>query len=277
MAKQKFAPSSIQKFAYQYTHKNFKTAVISFYKPIERIGYRIVSEKCDEKDFVPIITNKIEQESKISKKHIDERSLSFYTNVEACHQNAISIYNTKKRKFGVIEADLWKNGHTHIAEVYLTKEDGYMDIVPIGYHFNFAPFLNFKISQYPMTIIDYNVHEMYYLQTNGDTPYVTINFRDNGECYLQVRNENERHIPHRVVVSPRDIVKYMRKRITIVELCKKKGISISSKLEIYQYYSDKYVIDEESITENLFYRIYKSTDMRDKLFRFFCFRTPRLN
>ena len=222
------------------------------------------------------ITNKIEEESKVTKKHIDERSLSFYTNMDACHQNAISIYNSKKRRFGEIAAELWKKEHTHIAEVPLTKNDGYMDIFPVGYHFNFAPFIKFKTDQYPMTIIDYNVNEMYYLQTNGETPYVTINFQNNGGCYLRVRNENERHIPHRIVVSPRDIVKYMRKRITIVNLCKKKGISISSKLDIYQYYSDKYVIDEESIMENLFRRISRSTDMRDKLFRFFCFRTPRL-
>lgn len=276
MAKQKYAPSDVPKFVYQYTHGDFKTTVIDVYVSQARIGYRIVSERCDERDFIPIVTTKID-ESKITKKHIDARSLSFYTSIDACNQNAISIYNTRKRKFGEKDADLWKSDHTHIAEVPLTKEDGYMDLIPIGYHFNFAPFVKFKIGKYPMTMVDYNVDEMYYLQVDGEFPYVTINFQNDGGCYLRVKNENERHIPHRVVVEPRDIVRYMRKQTTIKDLCRKSGVSINSKLEIYQYYSDKYVIDKESIIENLFYRISQSSAFRDRVFRFFCFRTPNIN
>lgn len=270
-----FVPSKVPRFRYQYLHKQFKLVVYQEYKPLNRIGYRIVSEACDEADFVPIKTDYITVDQ-VTKSHVDERSLSFYTNIEACNRQAIMTFYKLNENKGLEEANAWRQKYTHIAKVPLTKDDGYMEEIALGYHFNFAPFEKFKIGNYDMEMIDYTVDEMYYLQADEVSPYVTLSIGENNNCYLRIQNEDRRYLPYRVKIKPRDVIRYMRKQITIKRICRNNGIFVESELGMYSYCKDSYILGREDIVNKMFKLITDSSDIMDKIFRIISFRRPIL-
>lgn len=270
-----FVPSKVPRFRYQHLHKQFKLIVYQSYKPLNRIGYRIVSQACTEADFVPIKTDHILVE-KATKDHIDERSLSFYTNIDACNRQAIMTYYKLDENKGLEDANIWKREHTHIAKVPLTIDDGYMEEIALGYHFNFAPFEKFKIGNYDMEKIDYNVDELYYLQADEVSPYITLSIRDNNECYLRIQNVDRRYLPYRVNIKPRDVIRYMRKQITIKRICAKNGIFIESELGMYSYCKDSNIFGREDIVNKMYKLITDSSDIKDKIYRIVFFRRPVL-
>lgn len=271
-----FAPSNIPKFEYQHLHKDFKITVLNLYEAIDRIGYRNVSERCTKDDFIPVITEVINPNKQVTKKHVDERSLSFNTNFDACLSQAINSYKYRERKYGIDQAEQWKSAHTHIAEVPLTKGDGYMEKVPTGFHFNFAPFVTFTIKDFPRKPIDFTMEEVFYLQVQDNTPLTTLWIREDGECLLRMASENSRHLPISVKTSAKEVVKYLRKQTTLRAISKKSGRIIHSKLGMYDYYNRALVWNEDDIVERLYEIIKSSSHWQDQLFRVFCFRNPVL-
>jgi len=272
----KFAPSNIPKFRYQHLHKDFKVSVVTHYVAIDRIGYRNVSAACTEDDFIPVKTDVIDANKQVTKNHIDERSLSFNTNYDACLCQAVNSYKYRERKYGQDRAEQWKTTHTHIAEVPLTTADGYMERVPTGFHFNFAPFASFVIKDYLRQPIDFTMDEVYYLQVQDNIPIATLWIQRDGACFLHMPSEIATHIPFRIQVNPRDIVRYLQKRKTIRAICKKNGKVIKSPLGMYEYCDKSLIWNEENIVDRLYEVIKSSKKIQDKVFHFCCFRNPIL-
>lgn len=271
-----FAPSNVPKFKYQNLHKDFKKSVLMHYEAIDRIGYRNVSADCTNDDFIPVKTDAIAHNKPVTKKHIDERSLSFNTNYDACLCQAINSFKYRERKYGIDQAEQWRTTHTHIAEVPLTKADGFMERIPKGFHFNFAPFASYTIKDYQRQPIDFTMDEVYYLQVQDSQPIVILWIQRDGTCFLRVLDETTNHIPFRVQVSPRDIVKYLRKRTTIRAICRANGKRIQSPLTMYDHCDKALIWDEENIVGRLYEIIKNSKKLQDKLFHYCCFRNPIL-
>lgn len=271
-----FAPSNVPKFKYQNLHKDFKVSVLKHYEAIDRIGYRNVSAQCVEDDFIPVKTDIIDPNKQVTKKHIDERSLSFNTNFDACLCQAVNSFKYRERKYGIEQAEQWKSTHTHIAEVPLTKADGYMERFPTGFHFNFAPFASYTIKDYPRQPIDFNMEEVYYLQVQDGKPIAILWIQGDGTCFLRVPSEKANHLPLRVQVAPRDIVKYLRKRTTIRAIFRANRKRIKSPLGMYEYCNKSLIWDEENIVDRLYEIIKASKKLQDILFHYFFFRDPIL-
>lgn len=269
------AKAPTPKLRYKDLHKDFTAAVSQFYTLLDRTGYRHVSRSCCNDDFVPLDISEITKAT-VTKKHVDKRSLSFHTNLDACHNQAVNSFLYRLDRYGQDYAENWKKGHTHIATVPLTRNDGYMDALTSNFHFNFAPYETFVAQATNLEPIDFTMEEIYYLQVQDETLIAALWIERDGQCILRIISENRAHIPYSLRIEAREVVRYMRRQVTIRELCQRRGLQIKSPLKMYEYCNTELICNAEDITTRLYDIIKSSPKWRDQLFHIWEFRTPVL-
>lgn len=254
-----FVPSNVPKFKYGKLHKFFKNIVYKEYHAIEGnlVLFRVVSEQVNEKDFLPISTEKIIGDEIPTKEDIDMRSLSLFNTIEACELMAIKKYESEIERFGAEQAEEWKNNHGYVIEIILTHEDGYVDDFDKKGHINFAPFNTFnhykRVNKNNMKSINYQQPhvKMGILQGGDGNNYVSLYYDGSKKYSLEVVNEHHDGFININNLSTSDVLNYIHGRIKLSQLASKKGTTITSTHGIYGYISKKYNIDSNRILARL--------------------------
>lgn len=250
-----FVSSSIPKFEYAYLHKQFKTAVVKNYNPIENdiVLFRAVSENISSKDFIPLSIEKINGIDIPEKVDIDKRSISFYDTIKGCELMAVQKYEKDILRLGSARAEQWRDEHPYIVQVTLKNTDGYVDgLSPTG-HLNFAPFKSFNfqnnIDTTTMRRINYTspYTELGVLQGSDRKKYVTLFYKGNYEYCIEVIKETSDDTIQIPQLSSNDVLRYIDGYISIKKLAKKKKIVITSDLKIYGRISKSYDIDSQRV------------------------------
>ena len=164
------------------------------------------------------------------------------------------VYIRKLETESLDAAEQWKQNHSHVIQVILCENDGYIDSFDNEGHINFAPFKKFDYSK---SMIRENMNGINYqeavkvgvLQGDAGGEQVVL-FREAHARFCIKIYELGNEVYAIQGVTTNDLAKYIKRHISLRQLGKKYNTEIRD-IPLYAYYKKEYAVDGDRVLREL--------------------------